>query len=91
MATMAATAIFHPHSYNTILRSHVGLILDVVARGPSCDEFASLGSDKSIRLWDVISGSEVLPPIAVIASNLLHDIIRKESEWIADRNYHAIS
>lgn len=45
-------------SYNTILRSHVGPVLAAAARGPSCDEFATLGTDGSIRLWDVISGEQ---------------------------------
>jgi WD40 repeat protein len=46
------------HSYNTISRSHSGSILAVYARGRDSDEVVSLGTDKTIRLWDVMSGQQ---------------------------------
>ena len=46
------------HSYDTILRSHVGAITFGVARSPAAEEFVTLGKDTTIRLWDIFSGTQ---------------------------------
>ena len=46
------------HSYNTVLRSHVGAVTFAVARGPAMSEFATIGKDLTIRLWDVVSAQQ---------------------------------
>ena len=46
------------HSYDTILRSHVGAITFGAARNPAAEEFVTLGKDTTIRLWDVFTGTQ---------------------------------
>lgn len=46
------------HSYDTILRSHVGAITFGVARSPAAEEFVTLGKDTTIRLWDIFTGTQ---------------------------------
>lgn len=42
------------HYYSTVQRSHVGPIFEIVGR-PSGEDFATIGGDKTIRVWDLCS------------------------------------
>ena len=44
------------HSYFTLLRSHCGSVTSVVAKQPHFDEFATVGVDGTIRVWDILTG-----------------------------------
>ncbi len=46
------------HSYSTILRSHVGPLVHVTSRGSQGPEFATIGQDNTIRLWDLMSAQQ---------------------------------
>ena len=46
------------HSYTTILRSHVGPLVHVASRGSQGPEFATIGQDNTIRLWDLMSAQQ---------------------------------
>ncbi len=46
------------HSYTTILRSHVGPLVHVASRGSQGPEFATIGQDSTIRLWDLMSAQQ---------------------------------
>ena len=41
-----------------MIRSHVGGILFVCGRPPHYDEFATMGRDGTIRIWDTLSGQQ---------------------------------
>jgi hypothetical protein len=45
-------------SYGTILRAHVGAIMNAAARGITGEEVATVGCDRTIRIWDVVSGQQ---------------------------------
>ena len=47
------------HSYNTVLRSHTGSITAVSKRGCG-HEFATLGKDHTIRVWDIESATQII-------------------------------
>lgn len=46
------------HRYWTVLRSHVGPVTCLSTRPPVGEEFMTLGSDHTIRLWDLVSGQQ---------------------------------
>eukprot|EP01038_Epipyxis_sp_PR26KG_P005252 gene5252-7298_t len=48
------------HSYCTILRSHIGSITRIAKRGTDGSEFATIGVDNTIRLWDIVSATQVI-------------------------------
>lgn len=48
------------HSYSTVLRSHVGSVLYAARRGAEGLEFATVGSDKTVRVWDAASSTQVI-------------------------------
>lgn len=42
------------------MRSHVGPIVAIVGRGPFSPEFTTIGSDKTIRVWDALSATQIV-------------------------------
>ena len=46
--------------YNTVMRSHVGPIVGIVGRGPYSSEFTTIGADKTIRVWDALSATQIV-------------------------------
>eukprot|EP01041_Mallomonas_annulata_P004233 gene4233-8422_t len=69
------------HSYRTVLRSHFGAVVAVAARPLSCQEFATVGADGTIRVWNVQSGLQKFEfsstqdmPLVVAYHPMLHTI-----------------
>lgn len=46
------------HNYTTILRSHSGNIVSLSSRGSLGSEFVTLGTDCTIRIWDLLTGQQ---------------------------------